>query len=151
VGKGGRGGREAAVLIILQIVTAEYQCQAWMGILAVVTVLHRRILDECLLPRLPSLLPLAALAVLAGGPALFPATRLLSHLFHTLGPSIWPHFPASYQPPGLLWGAFIGHAVRSGHSVPVRKAAMEVLPILFEALDGRESASDRTARSRDLM
>lgn len=127
-----------------------------MGILAVVNVLNRRIVDECLLPKFPSLLPLAALAVLAGGAALFPAMRLLGHFFRTLGPSIWPHFPPAYQPPGLLWDAFVGHAVRGGRgsassSIPVRKAAMEVLPILFDALEGREAASERMARSSDLM
>jgi hypothetical protein len=122
-----------------------------MGVLAVVSALHRRLLDECLLPRFPSLLPLAALALLSGGQALFPAVRLIGHLFRALGQRIWPHFPPAYRAPGLLWGALIGHATRSGGSVPVRKASLEVLPTLFDALDGCESADSRLARAHDLM
>ena len=122
-----------------------------MGVLAVVSALHRRLLDECLLPRFPSLLPLVALALLAGGQALFPALRLLGHLFRALGQRIWSHFPPAYQAPGLLWGALISHATGSGGSVPVRKVSMEVLPTLFDALEGRESADDHLARARDLM
>ena len=130
--------------------------QAWMGILAIVTVLHRRILDECLLPRLPSLLPLAALAILSGGAALFPAMRLIGHISASLGPRIWAHFPSAYRAPGLLWSALVNHITRGGSgvgsaSVPVRKAALEVLPTLFDALDGQESATERDARARDLM
>ena len=122
-----------------------------MGVLAVVSALHRRLLDECLFPRFPSLLPLAALALLAGGQALFPAVRLLGQLFRALGQRIWPHFPPAYRAPGLLWGALISHATGGGGSVPVRKVSMEVLPTLFDALEGRESADDHLARARDLM